>query len=197
MFNIPLALTAMCGENVTLTDDLLVYELSMNFNSQNMRMIWRFIWQIPELVAAVTFSSQIMGESHSGQLKNEAPLMIHRVGNVISDLCRTTDPIYVYDTAKSTNFVLPSHTDFHAAAASVAHTRSLGFLKKHIGGPIFDLEAIWDEHTLFEFGERNVKKTMGTMVDEPYVNHVPTVGSNTLCSARLHIKQTIFRTTPG
>lgn len=86
--------------------------------------------------------------------------------------------VHVYDTANSTNFVLPSHEDFQIAAAGVAHTRSLGFLRKHLGGPIFDLEAIWDEHTLFEFGERNVEKTMGTMVDEPYVNHVPTVRSD-------------------
>jgi carboxymethylenebutenolidase len=149
----------------------------MNLNTQQMRMLWRSVWQIPELVAAVTFSSQIMGESHSGQLKNEAPLMIHRAGNIISDLCRTTDLVHVYDTAKSTNFVLPGHKDYEVAAAGVAHTRSLGFLRKHLGGPIFDLEAIWDEHTLFEFGERDVEKTMGTMVEEPYVNHVPTVSS--------------------
>lgn len=169
-------------KNNVNSDDLSVYDLGMNFNSHNMRMIWRFIWQIPELVAAVTFSSQVMGESHSGQLKNEAPLMSHRVGNVISDLCRTTDVIHNYDTVKSTNFVLPSHEDFQVAPAGLAHTRTLGFLRKHLGGPIFDLEAIWDEHTLFEFGERNVKKTMDTMVEEPYVNHVPTVGSDILFS---------------
>ena len=83
--------------------------------------------------------------------------------------------VHVYDTAKSPNFVLPGHEHFQVAPAGVAHTRSVGFLRKHLGGPIFDLEAIWDEHTLYEFGERNVEKTMGTMVDEPYVNHVPTV----------------------
>lgn len=140
-----------------------------------MRLLWRHIWQLPDLIAVVTFSSQVMGESFSGQLKNEAPLMSHQVGNVISDLCRSTDVVHVYDTAKSSNFVLPSHPDFHVAPAGVAHTRSLGFLREHLGGPIFDLEAIWDEHTLFEFGERNVEKTMGTMVEEPYVNHVPTM----------------------
>jgi carboxymethylenebutenolidase len=150
----------------------------MSFNNDNMRIIWRSIWQIPDLVAVATFSDQIMGESHSGQLKNEAPLMIHRVGNVIADVCRTTDIIHVYENQKSTNFVLPSHDHFEPSAAGVAHTRTLGFLRKHLGGPIFDLEAIWDEHTLFEFGERNVEKTMRTMVEEPYVNHVPTVDCN-------------------
>ena len=44
-----------------------------------------------------------------------------------------------------------------------------------LGGLFFDLEAVWDEHTRFEFGERDVEKTMATMVAEPYVNHVPTL----------------------
>ncbi|KAH6705080.1 hypothetical protein BKA61DRAFT_616852 [Leptodontidium sp. MPI-SDFR-AT-0119] len=57
----------------------------------------------------------------------------------------------------------------------IAHTRTLGFLRAHLGGPHFNLEAIWDEHCLFEFGERDVEKTMSTMVAEPYVNHIPTL----------------------
>lgn len=44
-----------------------------------------------------------------------------------------------------------------------------------MGGPYFDLEEIWEEHVLYEFGERAVEKTMATMVQEPYVNHVPTL----------------------
>jgi hypothetical protein len=44
-----------------------------------------------------------------------------------------------------------------------------------MGGPYFDLEAIWDEHTRYEFADRSVEETMATMVDEPYVNHVPTL----------------------
>ncbi|KAF8865638.1 hypothetical protein BDZ45DRAFT_701194 [Acephala macrosclerotiorum] len=35
--------------------------------------------------------------------------------------------------------------------------------------------AIWDEHTFFEFENRSVEHTMATMVDEPYVNHIPTI----------------------
>ena len=82
---------------------------------------------------------------------------------------------HTYNSVKSTNFILPSHAHYSASPASVAHTRSLGFLKLHLRGPIFDLEAIWDEHTRFEFEERDVEKTMSTMVAESYVNHVPTV----------------------
>ena len=39
--------------------------------------------------------------------------------------------------------------------------------------PGYDLEALWERHCLFEFGERDVPKTMATMVEEPYVNHIP------------------------
>ncbi|OHE95489.1 carboxymethylenebutenolidase [Colletotrichum orchidophilum] len=72
-------------------------------------------------------------------------------------------------------FVIPSHPNFNASAAGLAHTRTLTFLKPLLGGPYFDLEAVWEEHTLFEFAERDVEKTMATMVEQPYVNHIPTL----------------------
>src|SRR6202046_5053081 len=34
-------------------------------------------------------------------------------------------------------------------------------------------ETLWEQHCLFECGERDVPKTMATMVEEPYVNHIP------------------------
>jgi hypothetical protein len=40
-------------------------------------------------------------------------------------------------------------------------------------GPQYDLEALWEKHTLYEFGTRDVAATMRTMVAEPYVNHIP------------------------
>ena len=52
---------------------------------------------------------------------------------------------------------------------------NLAFFKPRMGGPYFDLELLWDEHTYYEFGARNVEHTMATMVQEPYVNHIPTV----------------------
>lgn len=63
---------------------------------------------------------------------------------------------------------------------SVSHTRNLTFLKPRMNGPYFDLEAIWDEHTYWEFENRSVPQTMATMVQEPYVNHVPTVSVQNL-----------------
>jgi carboxymethylenebutenolidase len=76
---------------------------------------------------------------------------------------------------KSTGFVLPGDENFNYASAALAHTRSLTFLKPIIGGPFFDLEAIWKEYTYYEFDGRSVAKAMATMVQEPYMNHIPTV----------------------
>ncbi|OAQ65257.1 dienelactone hydrolase [Pochonia chlamydosporia 170] len=73
------------------------------------------------------------------------------------------------------HFVLPNSSSYDPPSANIAHTRNLVFLKKHIGGPEFDIEAIWEEHTYWEFERRSVAQTMATMVAEPYVNHVPTM----------------------
>jgi carboxymethylenebutenolidase len=86
--------------------------------------------------------------------------------------------LYKYADILGPGFIIPGHSDFKVSTAGVAHTRSVGFIKKHLGGPFFDLESIWDEHTFYEFGDRSVEKTMATMVQEPYVNHVPTVSSS-------------------
>jgi carboxymethylenebutenolidase len=76
--------------------------------------------------------------------------------------------------------------DFDYAADSVAHTRNLQFLKPKMGGPYFDLEEIWEEHTYYEFADRSVEHTMSTMVQEPYVNHIPTVSEGVVrCSRHL------------
>jgi carboxymethylenebutenolidase len=38
-----------------------------------------------------------------------------------------------------------------------------------------DLAALWDEHCRYEFETRDVDATMATMVESPYVNHIPTM----------------------
>jgi carboxymethylenebutenolidase len=57
-------------------------------------------------------------------------------------------------------------------AAGMAHSRSLALLRR-VMGPAYDLGALWEQHTLYEFGTRDVAATMRTMVAEPYVNHIP------------------------
>jgi carboxymethylenebutenolidase len=38
-----------------------------------------------------------------------------------------------------------------------------------------DLGAVFDEHVRHEFEDHDVEATMKTMVEEPYVHHVPTL----------------------
>ncbi len=71
---------------------------------------------------------------------------------------REGEVVYFYESARATNFALPGHESYSPGHAGVAHTRSLGFLKSNLGGPYFDLDAIWEEHTMYEFGERDVTK---------------------------------------
>ncbi|KAG2161771.1 hypothetical protein VTO58DRAFT_109738 [Aureobasidium pullulans] len=133
----------------------------------------------PEIVMSLETSKDITsivvyGSSEIGTTK---PTLFHKPGNppmpIQKDL-EKKDKTYYYPKVEPL-FVLPSHKSFHASSASVSHSRTLSFLKPILGGPWFDLEEIWEEHTLYEFGERAVEKTMSTMVQEPYVNHIPTI----------------------
>lgn len=103
------------------------------------------------------------------------PMLCHLVGDAKADSHDPHAKVYTYQTVKSPSFVIPCQSTFDGTTEAIAHTRNLTFLKKHIRGLDFDLEAIWEEHTFFEFAVRSVPKTMATMVQEPYVNHITTV----------------------
>jgi carboxymethylenebutenolidase len=59
-------------------------------------------------------------------------------------------------------------------SAQIARSRSIGVLRRYLG-PRYDLNAIWERHGDAEFALRDVDATMATMVEEPYVNHIPTL----------------------
>ncbi|KAG9246020.1 hypothetical protein BJ878DRAFT_317502 [Calycina marina] len=126
----------------------------------------------PSIVGAV-----IYGEAADEQLTHSViPVLQHVFGASKLKATRTEALIiYKYATAAAATFATPFHKDFHYANEAVSHARNLTFLKKLMNGPYFDLEAIWDEHTYYEFENRSVPHTMATMVQEPYVNHVPTM----------------------
>jgi carboxymethylenebutenolidase len=71
-------------------------------------------------------------------------------------------------------FARPGGHSWNKPAALMAHSHSIALFRR-VMGPHFDLSALWDRHTRYEFGERDVDKTMATMVAQPYVNHVPTM----------------------
>jgi carboxymethylenebutenolidase len=71
-------------------------------------------------------------------------------------------------------FVNPVRPAYHKPSADMAYTRTLALLRK-VMGPHYDLSALWEVHRSHEFVTRDADETMKTMVDEPYVNHIPTL----------------------
>lgn len=127
----------------------------------------------PQIKGAIIYST-----TEAGIAESSIPSVQHLSGKAHSKLPRTKDlTAHDYPTSKSQDFAYHNSPEFDYSLEAVAHTRNLTFFKRHdiIGGPIFDLEAIWDEHTYFEFENRSVAHTMATMVQEPYVNHIPTM----------------------
>lgn len=130
------------------------------------------------------------GSSGGNGSKGVLPTIYHLAGTTTSSSSSATTPapptaaaaaappnskIYEYPSMDSPSFAVPFREEFDYATEAVSHSRNLAFVKKVMGGPYFDLELLWEEHTFYEFGSRSVENTMATMVEEPYVNHVPTV----------------------
>ncbi|KAL4966073.1 ester cyclase [Aspergillus stella-maris] len=104
------------------------------------------------------------------------PTIQHLTGSATEKLQKSPKLTqYDYRKVTSCHFAIPGLGTFDYAMEAITHSRNLTFFKKHMNGPYFDLEAIWDEHQYFEFFVRSVEHTMSTMVQEPYVNHIPTM----------------------
>ncbi|KAL5121324.1 hypothetical protein ACEQ8H_000792 [Pleosporales sp. CAS-2024a] len=144
----------------------------------------------PEVKALISYGGKTFSTLNETASASIPPQLIHIPGpNVprrksvsltpdsqISKAFQGVVKTYRYEEAKEdSGWILPSDDHYHKRSAGIAHSRSLSFLKKALDGPWFDIEAVWEEHTLYEFGERDVEKTMATMVAEPYVNHIPTM----------------------
>ncbi len=71
-------------------------------------------------------------------------------------------------------FATHGRDSFDKPSTLMAYSRSLT-LMRNVLGPIYDLSHLWDMHCYHEFATRDVHATMKTMVDEPYVNHIPTM----------------------
>lgn len=111
----------------------------------------------PSIIGAVAYGSALKEVAKSS---SPVPVLYHLGGKSPSKLAK---PYYDYDLVDSSYFALPAHKKFHYSSESVSHSRNLDFFKKLMNGPFFDLEVIWDEHTFYEFGDRSVANTMGTM----------------------------------
>ena len=64
--------------------------------------------------------------------------------------------------------------EFNKIAASLAWSRTLGVLRKAFKIDV-DLEKVREEHIGLEYATKDAAATMAAMVEQPYVNHVPTM----------------------
>ncbi|KEF63568.1 carboxymethylenebutenolidase [Exophiala aquamarina CBS 119918] len=133
-----------------------------------------FLAEVPEVVVAITYGD---ASDQKTLAQTQIPVLQQLAGGELATRQRTTDILstYFYPDVQSYQFATPFSESFHYNTEALSHTRNLTFLKPIMGGPYFDLEYIWDEHTYYEFSDRSVEHTMSTMVQEPYVNHVPTM----------------------
>lgn len=91
--------------------------------------------------------------------------------------------ITIYDYAERDHaFARTGGQHYHAASAELANLRTLEHFRDHLGwvlaGPSksrTDFAALWEEHVKYEFETRDHVDTLETMVEDAYVNHVPTL----------------------
>ncbi|KAH8698968.1 hypothetical protein BGW36DRAFT_377039 [Talaromyces proteolyticus] len=142
------------------------------YGSEVWSQIAPYVTDHPEIVGAVVYAN-----TDTPITKSTIPMLQHLAGIATTKPTSSSDAIklYHYSGVDSYLFATPFQEKFRYSTEAVSHTRNLTFLKPLMNGPYFDLEAIWEEHTYFEFDTRSVKDTMGTMVQEPYVNHIPTL----------------------
>jgi carboxymethylenebutenolidase len=81
--------------------------------------------------------------------------------------------IYIYQGVDHA-FARTGGMHYDRPASMMAHSRSIALFRR-VMGPHYDLSALWELHTMHEFGTRDVDATMKTMVAQPYVNHIPTL----------------------
>ncbi|KAF7560366.1 hypothetical protein G7046_g3782 [Stylonectria norvegica] len=128
---------------------------------------------VTSIIAGIVYTS---ASDLADVIPVEIPVLRHIAGPAPGPPSNTDQLTqYYYSKAKSHTFATPFHGGFEYNTESLSHTRNLQFLKPKMGGPYFDIETIWEEHTYYEFADRSVEHTMSTMVQEPYVNHVPTL----------------------
>ena len=103
--------------------------------------------------------------------KYAPPEAVEQIKNAFKG--RNDVEIYIYQGVDHA-FARTGGMHYDRPASMMAHSRSIALFRK-VMGPHYDLSALWEQHTMHEFGTRDVDATMKTMVAQPYVNHIPTL----------------------
>lgn len=133
--------------------------------------------------AAAIYGLGEIGEEYRSAASMACPLALHLAGDAAGGPAReflereqAAQPqlrIHAYPK-NDAGFAEPRGLRFDEHAAGLAHSRSLGVFRPVLG-PFYDFARLFHEHVAHEFVHRDPDATMATMVDAPYVNHVPTL----------------------
>lgn len=119
----------------------------------------------------------------------QCPLVLHVAGQdaftppeVVARLQEATASnnhirLYRYPEADHA-FASDERPSYNRAATELAYSRTLRALRSALG-PEFDLEALWEAHLASEFATKDAAEALQTMVERPYVNHVPNMTGGT------------------
>jgi hypothetical protein len=133
---------------------------------------------ISKLIALVAYYPTSLPKTMTG-FPPTLKVAVHAAGT--QNLGHTTKySIYKYAHAEY-GFAENDMEEFDKIAANLAWTRTLATIRQGFGIHT-DLESTWEQHLALEFMTKDADATMKTMVDEPYVNHVPTVSRPTCLS---------------
>jgi carboxymethylenebutenolidase len=135
--------------------------------------------------AAIGYYGVYIEKSLGEAKKIKCPLLLHFAGNdrfvpaaAIAKIQKALSKLanfesYLYPGTDHA-FNCKERPSYNRPASSLAYSRSIAFLRRHVG-PRYDLSSLWERHCAYEFATRDVDATMKTMVERPYVNHIPTM----------------------
>ncbi|KAF4552432.1 Hypothetical protein D9617_10g074140 [Elsinoe fawcettii] len=124
---------------------------------------------IPRLCALVAYYPTSL-PTHADKFHHSLQGVVHLASS------QTFAPAFDHYVYNNTNASFAEHDsdEFDKVSAALAWSRSLATVRKGFKIEV-DLEKIWENHVALEFAPKDAAATMQTMVDEPYVNHVPTL----------------------
>ena len=108
----------------------------------------------------------------AGLDKYSPPSAVDQIRAALAPDPRVT--IHVYPDADHA-FARSTGAHYNPAAAELANLRTLELLVQTLIVKPHSLEAIWAEHIEHEFSTRDTESTLATMVEDAYVNHIPTL----------------------
>ncbi|CAN8106319.1 unnamed protein product [Discula destructiva] len=163
------------------------------YEPESWNLVASSISSYPAIVAAAAYGDAPGGASSLSLAGVSIPVIHHLAGKgSATPGLSSTKKEYFYPNVSSFKFATPFNDSFHYNSENISHTRNLTLLKEKMAGPYFDLETIWNEHCYYEFADRSMEHTMSTMVQEPYVNHVPTMTGGIGRSSLSHFYQHNF-----